>query len=322
MLTRRALFTAAGSALLVMGALMPAIARAEAPESFRVGYQKSASILLATRQQRLLETRLAELGVDKVEWVEFQFGPPLLEALGAGAVDIGYVGDTPPIFAQSAGANLVYVASAPQGVSGILVPEASPLKSVADLKGHKVALAKGSSAHNFTVRAVKGAGLAFTDIEPVYLSPADAVAAFSTGRVDAWTVWDPYLAIAEAKHGARLLTDSVTDPTLSSNAFYLANRDFAEAHPEILEAALREIAVATNWVAEHRDELAALASAETGVDAAAQRVAVERAAIGLSPITEETLAAQQSIADAFFELKLIPKQIDVHEYVLPRTPNI
>jgi sulfonate transport system substrate-binding protein len=295
---------------------------AEAPDSFKVGYQKSASILVVARQQGLLEARLAELGVDKVDWVEFQFGPPLLEALGSGAVDIGFVGDTPPIFAQAAGANLVYVASTPSVFSGILVPEDSPLRTIADLEGKRVALAKGSSSHNFTVQALKTANLGFGAIEPRYLAPADAAAAFASGAVDAWTVWDPYLALGEQRQGARLLASSATDPALRSNSFYLANRDFAEAHGDVLEAALQQIAVATTWGAEHREELAEISARTTGVDEAAQKVAVNRYDIAVHPITAETLERQQGIADAFFELGLIPKTIDVTDYVWREKPNI
>jgi sulfonate transport system substrate-binding protein len=318
-ITRRTTLAAltAAATLALSGA-----SSAEAPESFKIGYQKSASILVVARQRGLLEKRLSALGVKDVDWVEFQFGPPLLEALGSGAVDIGFVGDAPPIFAQAAGANLVYVASTPSVFSGILVPEDSPLQSLADLKGKRVALAKGSSSHNFTVQALKVAGLGFDAIEPRYLAPADAAAAFASGVVDAWTVWDPYLALGEQRHGARLLASSATDPALQSNSFYLANRDFAEAHGDVLEAALREIAAATRWGAEHRDDLAAISTRATGVDESAQKVAVNRYEIALYPITSETLAKQQSIADAFFDLGLIPKAIDVTAYAWGETPNI
>ena len=204
---------------------------------FRVGYQKGAAILVIAKQRQVFEKRLKELGVEHVEWVEFQFGPPLLEALGAGAIDIGLVGDTPPIFAQSAGADLVYVASAPASASAILVPEGSPIQSVADLKGKKVGIAKGSSSQNLTIQALAKHGLSFKDIEPVYLAPADAVAAFTTNQVDARTIWDPYLAIAETLHGARPIA-TTDEEGLGSNSFYLANRGFAESHPDVLQAAL------------------------------------------------------------------------------------
>jgi sulfonate transport system substrate-binding protein len=162
------------------------VAHAEAPKEFRIGYQKSSSLLVVARQQKVFETRLKELGIEEVKWVEFQFGPPLLEALGAGAVDFGVTGDTPPILAQSAGAQVVYAASSPAVQNSILVPKDSPIASVADLKGKKVAFGKGSSSHNFTVQALKKAGLSYSDITPAFLAPADAVAAFTTGSVDAW----------------------------------------------------------------------------------------------------------------------------------------
>lgn len=319
--TRRTILAALATAA-TLSLATGTTARAEAPPTFRVGYQKSASILVVTRQQELLERRLAEIGVGEVEWVEFQFGPPLLEALGSGAIDIGYVGDTPPIFAQSAGAELVYAASAPAVFSGILVPADSAIDSIADLEGKRIALAKGSSSHNFTVQALAIAGLGFDAIRPDYLAPADAVAAFASGAVDAWTVWDPYLALAETRHGARVLASSETDPALRSNSFYLANRAFAEAHPDVLEAALQEIAVATRWSDAHRDELASISAKATGVDEAAQRTAVGRYTIALRPISPEVLATQQRIADTLFELGLIPRQIDVNSYVWPEKPNI
>ncbi len=320
MITRRT--TLAGLAAAASLPFIGGAARAEAPARFRIGYQKSASILVVARQQGLLEKRLAELGVGGVDWVEFQFGPPLLEALGAGAVDIGFVGDTPPIFAQAAGQDLVYVASTPSVFSGILVPENSPLRTTADLVGKRVALAKGSSSHNFTVQALKLAGLGFDAIEPRYLAPADAAAAFATGAVDAWTVWDPYLALGEARNAARLLVSTASEPALDSNSFYLANRTFAEAHAPVLEAALSEIGVATRWGAEHRDELAALAASVTGVEESAQRVAVSRYDTEIHPITREVLARQQGIADAFFELGLIPKRIETAAYAWDYQPNI
>lgn len=101
-----------GMATLALTAGRAFSATPDVPKTFSIGYQKSSGILVTARQHQVLEKRLKELGVEQVRWVEFQFGPPLLEALGAGAVDLGTVGDTPPIFAQAAGAKLVYVASA------------------------------------------------------------------------------------------------------------------------------------------------------------------------------------------------------------------
>lgn len=314
MFSRRIFLSGLLGAGLLSGALTSGGALAETPKEFRVGYQKGSAILVIAKQREVLEKRLKEAGVDSVKWVEFQFGPPLLEALGAGAVDIGVVGDTPPVFAQAAGANLVYIASTPASASAIVVPKDSPIKAVADLKGKKVAIAKGSSSHNLTIQALKQAGLSFNDIEPVYLAPADAVAAFSTGSVDAWTIWDPYFAIAENKHNARVVVDT-SDPALDSNSFYLANKDFAQNHPDVLEAALDEIGKVTKWAADNRDQLAQIASDTTGVDLASQTIASKRYVIDLQPISDAVVAKQQSIADTFAELGLIPKKINVRDIV-------
>ena len=264
-LRRRALVAGLGLAATLFSLTSPARAQAQAqaqPAEVRIGFQKGSAILVLAKKRQVIEQRLKPLGI-AVKWVEFQFGPPLLEALGAGAVDIGVVGDTPPIFAQAAKANLVYVASSPSSQSAILVPEGSPIRKVEDLKGKKVAIAKGSSSHNLTVQALAKHGLSFKDIEPVYLAPADAVAAFSTGRVDAWTIWDPYFAIAETKHKARVLTTS-EEPGLDSNSFYLANRDFATRHPDVLKASLEELSAVTKWAGDNRDQLARISSEATG----------------------------------------------------------
>ena len=304
---------ALGASALALSAQQALSQSAPVPREFNVGYQKSSGILVAARRQQVLETRLKALGVENVRWVEFQFGPPLLEALGAGSVDIGTVGDTPPIFAQAAGANLLYVAAAPATQSALLVPKASPIQSVAELKGKKVAIAKGSSSHNFTVQALKRVGLAFADITPVYLTPADAVAAFASGRVDAWTVWDPYYAIAELRHGARPLV--TTNDGLESHTFYLANRTTATRSPQVLQAVLEELKKVTAWAASNRDSLAALTAEVTGVELAVQKIATDRYPIELNPLSPKIVRQQQDIADTFFELNLIPKRIDVADIV-------
>lgn len=319
MVSRRVLLSGLLGATLLTAGLSSGV-QAEPLKEFKVGYQKGSAILVIAKQREVFEKRLKELGVDNVKWVEFQFGPPLLEALGTGAVDIGVVGDTPPIFAQSAGANLVYVASAPASASAILVPKDSPIKTVADLKGKKVAIAKGSSSHNLTVQALAINGLSFTDIEPVYLAPADAVAAFATGSVEAWTIWDPYFAIAENKHNARILVDS-GQKGLESNSFYLANKDFAGQHPDVLKAALDELSVITKWAADNRGQLAQISADATGVDLGSQTIASKRYVIDLQPISDEVITKQQSIADTFHQLGLIPKAINVREIVWKAPTN-
>ncbi|KQP19454.1 sulfonate ABC transporter substrate-binding protein [Pseudorhodoferax sp. Leaf265] len=313
--TRRQFGTAALAASA--WALAPAGAawgQSALPKEVRIGFQKGSAILVLARKQQVVEKRLAALGVPSVKWVEFQFGPPMLEALGAGAIDLGSVGDTPPIFAQAGGSNLVYAAATPSAQHAVLVPKNSPIRTVAELKGKKLAFGKGSSAQNVAVKALAQAGLKFDDVQPTYLSPADATAAFNGGNIDAWVVWDPYYAIAEERYGARVIADT-SDKRLASSSYYMAGKDFAARHPGALGAVLDEIRKLTEWSGSHRDELAALAAEATGIDVKSWSAAFARAEFSLTPVTDAHVAQQQELADTFQALGIIPRKIDVKQIV-------
>lgn len=178
----------------------------EAPKVFRIGFQKNGVILVA-KQRKQIEKLLEAQGIT-VSWHEFQFGPPLLEDLNAGAIDFGTTGDAPPIFAQAARANLYYVAAHGGAQNAIVVPEGSPIKSIADLKGKKIGFGKASSAHSLLLATLAKGGLNWSDITPVYLAPADAGAAFARGSIDAWSIWDPFLAGVEKQQPVRTIASS------------------------------------------------------------------------------------------------------------------
>ncbi|WP_060770748.1 aliphatic sulfonate ABC transporter substrate-binding protein [Methylobacterium sp. AMS5] len=319
MLDRRRLL-AAGLALA--GTALPLrLARASEPSVLRIGYQKNG-ILAVAREQAAIEAALKPQRVS-VRWVEFSFGPPLLEALNLGAIDFGQTGDAPPIFAQAAGGNLVYAAAQPNGGSGsaILLPKGSPIATLADLKGKRVAFAKGSSAHNLTVAALEKAGLSYRDITPVLLAPADGAAAFAGGTIDAWTVWDPYFAIAEEGQGARILVQA-PDITPTNN-FFLANKVFAEERPEVLKAAIAALGTVAVWCEGNRPSVAASLSKITGVPLAATRRAVDRIRFVIAPMDAAVTAEQQRIADRFHAIGVIPRSVRVSDIVwtLPAPPN-
>lgn len=155
----------------------------------RIGYQKAATILNALKNRGSLAQTLTAAGAS-VTWAEFPAGPPMLEAMNVGSIDFGYTGESPPIFAQVAGTPLVYVAYDPWSpkAEAIIVPQDSPIKTVADLKGKKLAFAKGSNTNYLVVKAIEAAGLNYSDIQPTHLTPADARAAFTSGNVDAWAI--------------------------------------------------------------------------------------------------------------------------------------
>ncbi len=216
--------------LSVGGALvaLSSRARAQTPvKEIRIGYQKSGVLVIA-RQQAILEKHFAAKQI-AIKWIEFTSGPPLLEAMSTGSVDFGSVGDTPPIFAQAANANIVYVAGSQiTNGQGILVPANSPIRTIADLKGKRIGFAKGTSAHNVLIATLEKAGLTYEDITPVYLSPPDAGPAFANGSIEAWAIWDPYFAIGEKRQNGRILVNAYE--VAKTNSFYLANRDFANAN--------------------------------------------------------------------------------------------
>ncbi len=291
-------------------------AHAQQSSQLRIGYQKSASLFVLQRAQGSLEQKLQPLGV-QVKWVEFPAGPQLLEGLNVGAIDVGFVGEAPPIFAQAAGAQFVYIGYDPAAphAEAILVPKDSPIRSVADLKGRKVAFGKGSSAHNVTIKALAAAGLKPSDITQVFLSPADATAAFNGGNVDAWVVWDRYFAIAQQRYGARALVDTITQPSLASSSYYMANRDFAQKQGALLAEILKTLQQTTHWASANREELVQLASQDTGLDPEVWRTAYGRANLDLQPISTAHVAQQQQLADSFHALGIIPRKLQVQEIV-------
>jgi sulfonate transport system substrate-binding protein len=278
-----------------------------------IGFQKYGKLVLL-KNKGTLEAKLKALGV-AVEWREFPSGPPLLEAINAGAIDFGNAGESPPIFAQAAGVPFVYVAYEPPAPRGeaILVPKDSALRTVADLKGKKVALNKGSNVHYLLVKALEKAGVAYTDIQPVFLAPADARAAFERGSVDAWVIWDPFQAAAEAATGARTIADGTG--IVANTQFYLGSRKFVDANPKLVEAVLAQLREVDDWAKRDITAVAAQLSPSIGIPAPTLEVALKRQSYGIVLIDAAAIAEQQKIADAFEKLGILPKKIKVSDAV-------
>ncbi|KWW99556.1 ABC transporter substrate-binding protein [Carbonactinospora thermoautotrophica] len=277
----------------------------------RVGDQKAGSQALLSAAGELDDVPY------RIEWSPFQFGPPLLEAVNAQAVDIGGVGNTPPIFAAAAGAKIKVVAAHRQDMSGaaILVPAGSPIRRVADLKGKRVAVAKGSSANYHLLAVLRKNGLAFSEIQVSYLAPPDALAAFTAGRVDAWTIWDPYTAQAQAAYGARVLVDG--NGYSNGLAFQVAG-ERALADPG-KAAAIRDyltrLARARVWANQHPEQWAKVWAQQTGLPYEAVLTAARRSTTVPIPIDDAVVASEQEIADAFADARLVPRRIRFADFV-------
>ncbi|WP_062379398.1 sulfonate ABC transporter substrate-binding protein [Pseudomonas abietaniphila] len=299
-------------ALFVAAVSFGVLTQAQA-DTLRIGYQKYGTLVLL-KAKGSLEKKLAEQGV-QVQWTEFPGGPQLLEGLNVGSIDFGVTGETPPVFAQAAGADLLYVASEPPAPTSeaILVPKDSLITSVKDLKGKKVVLNKGSNVHYLLVRALEEAGLKYTDIQTVFLPPADARAAFERGSVDAWVIWDPYQAAAEQQLQARTLRDG--KGIVDNNQFYLATRPYAKQHPNVIQTLVEEVRAVGEWSKANPEEVTRQVAPLLGLPEDITRTSVNRQGYGALFITPETVAAQQKIADTFYQLKLIPKPLSIADVI-------
>jgi sulfonate transport system substrate-binding protein len=302
----------------VLVALTPLALAQNVDSVIRIGYQKYGTLVLL-KARGSLEKRLAPLHIE-VQWTEFPAGPQLLEGLNVGAIDFGTVGEAPPIFAQAAGADLIYVGNEPpaSAAEAILVPKDSPIKTVAELKGKKVALNKGSNVHFLLVKLLEKAGVQYKDIDTIFLTPADARAAFERGSVDAWAIWEPFLAAAQTQTGARILADG--NGVVSNHQFFLASRPYATKRADVVATVLEEVAAVDQWAKTNQKEAAAALQPQIGLDQPTLELALSRGGYGVTPVNDAVLAEQQRIADAFYDLKLIPKHINVRDATLQGTP--
>jgi sulfonate transport system substrate-binding protein len=283
------------------------------PAQLRIGYQKSSVSMVLAREHKLLEQALPGT---QVQWIEFPGGPQLIEALNGGSLDIGNIGDIPPIFAQVAGIDLQYIGVEPSDgkTEAIIVPKTSAVQSLADLKGKRVALLKGSSAHNLFLKSLVKAGLTLADVNLVYLSAADGRAAFEQGKVDAWVIWDPYYSAALLDGSARLLSDG--QGLNPSGTFFIANGAFAKQHPQAIAPILKVFGQAQQLSLTQRDDSIDRMTQALGL----QRPVVEsyfnhRASKPIRPLDDNDIANQQRTADLFFANGLIPKKVDVQHIV-------
>ncbi|MGN5631421.1 ABC transporter substrate-binding protein [Streptomyces sp. AC154] len=255
----------------------------------------------------------------RIKWSTFTSGPPLLEAVNAGAVDIGGVGNTPPVFAAGAGSKVVVVGATHGSSAGeaIVVPKDSPLRSPAQLKGRSIAVAQGSSAHFQLISSLKKAGLGLSDVKLKYLQPADALAAFTRGKVDAWAIWDPYTSQVLRGGKARVLTTG--EGVVNGLGFQVASPAALKepGKSKAIGDLLVRLNRAQSWVFKHPDAWAKVWAKETGLPYEVALDAVKLTAGTRVPVAIDpaAIASEQEIADTFADLKLIPRRFDFKDFV-------
>jgi sulfonate transport system substrate-binding protein len=291
---------------------------ASAARTVRIGYQKYG-LLVVLKARGTLERALAGRGWS-IAWSEFPGGIQLAEALQAGRLDFGVVGEGPPIFAQAAGAPLVYLGAEPPAPAGeaILVARDAPWKSVADLRGRQVVVNKGANAHYLLIRALEEARVGYDEVKISFVPPAGARAAFESGQVQAWAIWDPFLASAQKATGARVLRDG--RGLVENPGYYIGTRDFAGAHGGLVDAILEEIGRTGAWANANAGAVVAQLAPLLGIDPEALRLALGRSPFGVMAVSDELLVSQQKVADTFARLKLIPHPIRVADARWDRSP--
>ncbi|PZG14447.1 ABC transporter substrate-binding protein [Nonomuraea aridisoli] len=283
--------------------------------TLRVGDQKG------TGMQALLEAsgQLENLPYE-IEWSQFTSGPPMLEAVNAGSLDLGTVGNAPPVFAAAAGSKITIIGVSEKGLGGqaVVVPSGSAITTVAALKGKKIAVAKGSSANFHLLAVLKKNGLSFTDVSPQYLQPSDALAALSTGRVDAWAIWDPYTAQAQHQIGARILADATG--YANGFEFQIAATDALDepARAKALGDFVARVRRAHTWANDHPTQWGEVYARLTGLPQDVIAMAVPRNRYTDLELDADVIAREQQVADAFAEAGLIPGTVRIADITDPR----
>lgn len=312
--TIAAVLAACGSSDSTDDSTDDAASDSETTEVLRVGVQRDG-VRAVLSEAGLLEDLPYE-----IEWSEFTAGPPIVEAASADQIDVAWVGSAPPIFGAAAEANFKIVAQVleeDQKENSILVPEGSDISSVSDLEGKRVAVGRGTSAQGLLLLALQRHDLTLDDIEPNYLAPAEGLAAFTSGDVDAWVVWDPFVTQAISEHGAVEITGGYPDE--QGVQFEIASSRALEdpVKRENIAHFVSLLQKAWVWAIDNPDAWGDGWAEESGLSPEVTRVVARNKAAAFGPVTPEIIAAQQELADAFYEAGELPQQIDFESVIEP-----
>lgn len=252
----------------------------------------------------------------EVRWSEFPSGPPLLESLSAGRVDLSFLGDGATIAGIASGLPFEVIALLSEGRNtvSIIVPKDSSIEKVEDLKGKTIGLPKGTTAHVYVAKVLQNTNITLDDLNIINLQPDDGQAAFDSGKLDAWAAWDPYVSQNIATNKARALPASEVMAPSSA----IVHKDFAKEHPELVVAYLRVFKKAALWQLEHEEEAAQIFNAKTKVPVATIKTILSKGKPLVSAYTEEALREQQAASDILAGNGFIRREIHFKESVNDR----
>lgn len=284
-------------------------------KEINIGIQQSLSPLLIAKEKGWFEETFEKEGI-KVKWTEFQSGPPQFEGLAADKLDFSQVGNSPVISGQAAGISFKEIGLSQDGLkaNGILVKKDSGIDNLKDLKGKKIAVAKGSSGFDFLYKALDQAGLSADDVNIIQLQPDEATSAFENGAVDAWSIWEPYLSIQTLKHEAKIIANGESTD-LYSPGFTLVRTKFADEYPDEVVLFLKVYDKAVAWQKKHIEEAADLYADIKNLDKEVVKNVLNNTEPLNEVINDDIIKAQQETADFQYWTKAINKKIDVKEVV-------
>jgi sulfonate transport system substrate-binding protein len=255
----------------------------------------------------------------KVTFARFTYGPPLVQAAASGDIDLGVVGDVPPITgaASEYGFSVVGVAhyintKVPE--EDIIVPKGSPIHSLKQLKGKKIAVPEGSSAHGLLLLALKSVGLKPSDVQMDFLSPAAGATAFASGKVDAWSIWNPEVALA-VQQGARIIAKGLPPIDQSSNYYVAPNRDLTGARRAAFTDLFERLAAEFTWADKHPAAFAQALSQEDTISLADAKAVVPGDEFYVAPVQPSDVQAEQALSNAFLEAGQIKKQVNISRII-------
>ncbi|SFF03052.1 sulfonate transport system substrate-binding protein [Bacillus sp. OV194] len=280
-----------------------------------IGVQGSTGVLPYAREKKYFEKAFEKEGV-KVKWSEFESGPPHFEALASGRLDFGATGGTPLIAGQSGNVDFKAIAVTTNGKKGnsIIIPKGSKIKELKDLKGKKIAVAKGSSAYNFLYMALDQAGLTDKDIKIVQLQPDEARPALDNGSVDAWSTWEPYATTAIYQTGAKSLADG-EDLNINAPSFLVARTQFTKEHPDLTVLFLKTYEKVRQEFINHPDEVTVDIAKKEKLEPEIVSTVLKRADLILSPTTKEFAKAHQQQADFLYKVGGIKTKLDTSKVI-------
>lgn len=295
--------------LVVAGLLIGLTTSALAQVSLRVGDQKGNSHAVMQAAGVLNDVPY------KIEWKEFAAAAPLLEALGAGAIETGIVGDAPFTFAAASNVPVKAIAAIRQNHDGlaILVPETSPIKSFDELKGKKIATGRGSIGHQLVLAALESRGWTTSDVQIVFLAPSDAKVAYTQGSIDAWSTWEPYTSQEEALFKSRrIITGEELTPGLS---FQVATPTTIKEKREALEDFVRRLTAARAWSQDHVESYAKTWGRLMNIPPAVPLNWLKRARIRIAPIDDAVVTDEQTTIDLYVRTGLIKQRLNASDIV-------